>query len=48
VALADIISETQYAFLKDLYILDSIITAYEILHHVHHTKEQGLLFKIDF
>jgi Reverse transcriptase (RNA-dependent DNA polymerase) len=48
VALEGIIGEAQCDFLKNIYILDSVITAHEVLHHVHISKEHGLLFKVDF
>jgi Reverse transcriptase (RNA-dependent DNA polymerase) len=48
IALESIIGEAQCAFLNNRYILDSVITAHEILHHVHTSKESCLLFKVDF
>jgi Reverse transcriptase (RNA-dependent DNA polymerase) len=48
VALESTIGEAECAFLKNKYILDSVITAHEILHHVYVSKEPSLLFKVDF
>jgi hypothetical protein len=35
-------------FLKGQYILDGVVIAHEILHHVHTTREQEILLKLDF
>jgi Reverse transcriptase (RNA-dependent DNA polymerase) len=43
-----LIGFNQYAFLKDQNIMDNIIYAHEILHFMHHSKEPGLLLKLDF
>jgi Reverse transcriptase (RNA-dependent DNA polymerase) len=48
VVLADIISDSQSAFIKNRYILDNVITTHEVLHHVHKHKESSILFKVDF
>jgi Reverse transcriptase (RNA-dependent DNA polymerase) len=38
----------QYVFLKGRNIMDNVISAHEILHYVHRSKEPGLLIKLDF
>jgi Reverse transcriptase (RNA-dependent DNA polymerase) len=43
-----LIRPNQLAFLKGRNILDAVVTAHEIHHHVKLTKEQGLLLKLDF
>jgi hypothetical protein len=43
-----LISYHQSAFIRGRYILESIVTAHEIIHEVHRKKEQGLVFKIDY
>jgi Reverse transcriptase (RNA-dependent DNA polymerase) len=43
-----LIGLTQNTFLKGKFILDGVVAAQEILHHIHYTKEQGLLVKLDF
>jgi hypothetical protein len=36
------------AFIRGRYILESVVTAHEIIYKVHRKKEQGLVFKIDY
>jgi Reverse transcriptase (RNA-dependent DNA polymerase) len=43
-----LIGPNQLAFLKGHYILDAVVTAHEVLHHVKLHKEQGILLKLDF
>jgi hypothetical protein len=43
-----LISYHQSAFIRGRYILESVVTAHEIIHDVHRKKEQGLVFKIDY
>lgn len=42
------ISDFQSAFVRGRYVLESVVTAHEIVHVVHSTGRQGLLFKIDY
>jgi hypothetical protein len=42
------ISFQQSAFIKGRFILESVVTAHEIIHEVHSKKNQGLVFKIDY
>jgi hypothetical protein len=42
------ISFQQSAFIKGRFILESVVTAHEIIHEVHSKKSQGLVFKIDY
>jgi hypothetical protein len=41
-----LIGPNQLAFFKGQNILDVVVTAHEILHHVKLTKEKGLLLKL--
>jgi hypothetical protein len=43
-----LISYQQSAFIKGRFILESVVTAHEIIHEVHRRKGQGLVFKIDY
>ena len=43
-----LIASNQLAFLKGRYILESVVTAHEILHFIHSTKRQGLVLKLDY
>jgi Reverse transcriptase (RNA-dependent DNA polymerase) len=38
----------QLAFLKRYYILEGVVLAHEILHHVHLSKKPDILLKVDF
>jgi SAM-dependent MidA family methyltransferase len=43
-----LISQQQSAFIKGCFILESVVSAHEIIHEVHRRKEKGLVFKIDY
>jgi hypothetical protein len=43
-----LISSSQTAFIRGRYILESVVTAHEIVHDVHHNKEEGLILKLDY
>jgi hypothetical protein len=43
-----LISFQQSAFIKGRFILESVVTAHEIIHEVHSKKSQGLVSKIDY
>jgi retron-type reverse transcriptase len=43
-----LITSNQTAFIKGRYILESVVTAYEILHDMHTSKQQGFVLKIDY
>ena len=43
-----LISYQQSAFIKGRFILESVVSAHEIIHEVHHKKKKGLIFKIDY
>ena len=43
-----LISEAQSAFVRGRFILESVVTAHEIVHKVHSTGRKGLMFKIDY
>jgi hypothetical protein len=43
-----LISQNQSAFIKGRYILESVVTAHEIVHEVHKRKLQGFVSKIDY
>jgi hypothetical protein len=38
----------QTAFIKGMYILESVVTTYKVLHSVYHGKQQGFLLKLDY
>jgi hypothetical protein len=41
-----IISHNQIAFIKGRYILESVVTAHEVLHSVHKSKGKGVVLKL--
>jgi len=43
-----VISETQYAFVKDRQILDGILIANEVVEEARKSKKELMLFKVDF
>ena len=43
-----LIASNQSAFLKGRYILESVVTAHEVVHSVHSGKKQGLVLKLDY
>jgi hypothetical protein len=43
-----VISNSQLGFLKERYILDSVVALHEILHEVKKEKQNGIMFKVDF
>jgi hypothetical protein len=43
-----LISYQQSAFIKGRFILESVVTAHEIIHEVNRRKDQGLVSKIDY
>ena len=43
-----LISSKQSAFIKGRYILESVVTAHEILHSVHQLEEEGAILKLGY
>ena len=43
-----LISPHQSAFLKGRYILESVVSAHEIIHEVAHNSQPGFIFKLDY
>jgi hypothetical protein len=43
-----LISTNQSAFIRERYILESVVTAHEIIHDVHKNKMEGLILKLDY
>jgi hypothetical protein len=43
-----IISHNQTAFIKGRYILESVVTAHEVLHSVHKSKDKVIVLKLDY
>jgi hypothetical protein len=43
-----LIASNQTAFIKGRYILESAVTAHEVLHSVYHGKQQGYVVKLDY
>lgn len=42
------VSDCQYGFIKNRFILDSVVTLHEIIHEVKCKKQYGVIFKVDF
>jgi hypothetical protein len=43
-----LISCNQTTFIKGRYILESMVTAHEILHSIHQSRKEGLILKLDY
>jgi hypothetical protein len=43
-----LISYYQSAFIKGRFILESVVTAHEVIHEVHKNKDKGLVLKLDY
>jgi hypothetical protein len=43
-----LVASNQTTFIKGRYILESVVTAHEVLHSVHQSKQQGLVLKLDY
>jgi hypothetical protein len=43
-----LIASNQTTFTKGMYILESVVTAHEILHEVHHSKQKSFVLKLDY
>lgn len=43
-----LISSNQTTFIKGRYILESVVTAHEVIHSVNQKKEQGIVLKLDY
>jgi hypothetical protein len=43
-----VISDSQYGFIKNKYIMDGVISLNEILHEVKRKNQSGVVLKIDF
>jgi hypothetical protein len=42
------VASNQTTFIKGRYILESVVTAHEVIHCVHHGKKQGSVLKLDY
>jgi hypothetical protein len=43
----DLIAPNQTTFIKDRFILESVVSAHEIIHDAVQKKESGCIFKLD-
>jgi hypothetical protein len=43
-----LIASNQTAFIKCRYILESVITAHEVIHSVHQRNQKGFILKLDY
>ena len=43
-----LILNCQSVFIRGRFILESVVTAHEVIHDVHVRKERGLVLKIDY
>jgi hypothetical protein len=43
-----LIATNQTAFIRGRFILESVVSAHEIIHDIVHRKESGLVFKLDY
>ena len=43
-----LISPNQTAFIKGRFILESVVSAHEIIHEIYHSGQSGFIFKLDY
>jgi hypothetical protein len=43
-----VVSDWQYKFIKNSFILDSVVALHEIIHEVKRKKQSGIMLKVDF
>jgi hypothetical protein len=43
-----LISSNQTSFIRGRYILESVVTTHEVIHDVHHNKEEVIVLKLDY
>lgn len=43
-----LISTNQTVFIKGRFILESVVSAHEIIHELHRKKEEGIILKLDY
>jgi hypothetical protein len=44
----ELISPNQTAFIKGRYILESVVSAHEVIHDAVHKNQSGFVFKLDY
>jgi hypothetical protein len=43
-----LVAPEQSAFIRERYILDSVVVAHEVVHSLHKSKEPGVVIKLDY
>jgi hypothetical protein len=43
-----LIAQCQSSFIRGRFILESVVTAHEVIHEIHSQKQKGLVFRIDY
>jgi hypothetical protein len=43
-----LVAPEQSAFIRERYILDSVVVAHEVVHILHKSKEGGVVIKLDY
>jgi hypothetical protein len=43
-----LVAQEQCAFIRDRYILESVVVAHEVIHSLHKSKELGVIIKLDY
>jgi hypothetical protein len=43
-----LIAKEQSAFIRGIYILESVVVANEVVHSIHKSKEAGVILKLDY
>jgi hypothetical protein len=43
----ELISPNQTSFIKGRYILESVVSAHEVIHNAVHKRQSGFIFKLD-
>jgi hypothetical protein len=44
----ELISPNQTTFIKGRYILKSVVSAHEVIHHAVHNGQSDFIFKLDY
>jgi hypothetical protein len=43
-----LVASNQTTFIRGRYILESVVTAHEVIHSVHKSKQSGFILKLDY
>jgi hypothetical protein len=43
-----LVDSNQTAFIKGMFILESVVTTHVVVHSVHQSRKQGIVLKLDY